>query len=105
MTKYKIRVNYLKLWGDDGTVYRLGFTVSQKIADIVLDGIRNRAIFESDHITKMYLNETPKKIGKVIFLNLTQRDAFLFWAFKNENIEIDKKRASYDANAYLIIKN
>lgn len=105
MTKYKVKVSYQKLWDDDGTVYRLGFTVSNKIAEIVLDGIKNRAIFESDHITKMFLNDTPEKKENIIFLNLTQRDAFLFWAFKNANIEIDEKRARYDANAYLIIKN
>ena len=105
MTKYKVKVSYQKLWDEQGTVYRLGFTVSNKIAEIVLDGIKNRAIFESDHIKKMYLNDTPEKSGNVIFLNLTQRDAFLSFAFKNANIEINEKRAKYDANAYLIIKN
>lgn len=93
------------LWDKSGTVYRLRFAINQKIADIVLDTIRNKAIFEKDHVKKMYLNTTPTRQKNVIFLNLTQRDAFLNWAFKNANIEIDKKRARYDANACLIIKN
>ena len=104
MTKYKIKVSYSpKLWASDGSVYKLRFTVNQKIAETFLDVLTCEAITEKDHYKKIYLKRPTDKKGDVIFLNLTQRDLFIKWALKNANIELDEKRASYDANACLII--
>ena len=31
MKKYLIKINYSKVWGDNGTVYRKGYTINDKI--------------------------------------------------------------------------
>ena len=104
MTKYKIKISFSpKLLASDGSVYKLRFTVNQKIAETFLDILACEAITEKDHYKKLYLKQPTERKGDVIFLNLTQRDFFIKWALKNANIGLDKKRASYDANACLII--
>ncbi len=86
-------VSFRERWSLEGTHYTQGVTIYQSKFDLLSKKIRETK--DSDHLTDMYLHKMLDVCGKIVFLNLTQRDFF------TNNLQL--KRKLLDRNTYLII--
>lgn len=118
----KVTIDYRKrIHPVTGTVSRLNFYISKDIYTgfkEVIDSLEHfktysttDRVFENyvkellaDTYRKMYVNTTLPHIGKVVFLNLTQRDLFYRYLIHCK-IYFNMKRASVNNNACLVIKS
>lgn len=109
MKKYLVKINYHKVYGDNGTVYRKGYTINHHIYQHFYNSLQAEAAMEKDYYRKLWLS-TPLSWSKsklVVYMNLTQAAYFKSILIKlkaNNQLDFNEKRAEYDANTYLIVK-
>jgi len=77
----KRKINFIKRYSPDGTVYNQGVNITKKEYDQLLDCLEceKHNPTNKDHYFQLYLKQ-PIRINKpwnnIIFTNLTQRDYF-----------------------------
>ena len=109
METYKIKVSYLPLFAEGGTVYRKCFSVPSCVAIAFSDACLAESVIEKEHYRSYWLRQplsikrNKDGLNPYILMNLTQTRYFAEWAEKNNQIEINSKRANYEANGWLAI--
>lgn len=88
--KKEFTISYHKRYDDNGTVYNQTINITndtfKRLKDIRQAEIVLKNTFIKDDLYKgYYLNQPLKKIGNIVFLNLTQRDFF------NKYLKLDLK--------------
>ena len=109
MKTYKIKVSYFPLFAEDGTVYKKRFSVPSCVAVAFSDACLAESARKKDYYHSYLLGQpltiqrNKKGLNPYILMNVTQTHYFKDWASKNENINMNNKRASYEANGWLAI--
>lgn len=102
-TKHKAAVSFRKTFSPDGTCYKKCITIDAKTFEAFRLALQSQAALETDSYKKTFMGVPLKKDGLTIFPNLTQSNYFVEWAKKINDLEIDVKRASYEANTCLVV--
>ena len=106
MKKETVKISFNFRYSPDGTVYRKALSINDKILEAWRDSLACDLAMNKrrNYYNKLYLSQPMERANSVIFLNLTQAKHFIDWTKRIVDIEINYKRASYDANTCLIIK-
>ncbi len=109
MKKYDIKVSFSPLFAECGTVYRKRFSIPSEVFIAFQDACQAESALTEDIYRKGWLEKSliikRSKDGSspYVLMNVTQTQYFRDWAIRNEQIIIDNKRASYEANGWLCI--